>query len=150
MSFIKCNLPVHQVSNEIDKFFEWVIISIIDMQLLDTDSKNIYDKKSQSAKNKKYCAQRCLWSKKWISTISYLYFDAFLIKGVRLLERPFVFSDLTINSRFGSVVAHLDLDGEVSGSSPGHTKDFKVGTYYLSHKKLQLIPYTMDLQTKVV
>ena len=27
-------------------------------------------------------------------------------------------------SRFGSVVAHPDLDGEVSGSSPGHTKNF--------------------------
>ena len=27
-------------------------------------------------------------------------------------------------SRFGSVVAHPDLDGEVSGSSLGHTKDF--------------------------
>ena len=27
--------------------------------------------------------------------------------------------------KFGSVVAHSDLDGEVSGSSPGHTKDFK-------------------------
>ena len=32
-------------------------------------------------------------------------------------------------SRFGLVVAHPDLDGEVSGSSPGHTKDFKNGTY---------------------
>ena len=30
---------------------------------------------------------------------------------------------------FGSVVAHPDLDGEVSGSSPGHTKDLKNGTY---------------------
>ena len=29
-------------------------------------------------------------------------------------------------SRFGSVVAHPDLDGEVAGSSPGHTKDFKM------------------------
>ena len=25
-------------------------------------------------------------------------------------------------SRFGSVVAHPDMDGKVSGSSPGHTK----------------------------
>ena len=32
-------------------------------------------------------------------------------------------------SRFGSVVAHPDLNGEVSGSSPGHTKDFRNGTY---------------------
>ena len=32
-------------------------------------------------------------------------------------------------SRFGSVVAHPDLDGEVSGSSPGHTKVFKNVTY---------------------
>ena len=62
-------------------------------------------------------------------------------------------------SRFGSVVAQPDLDGEVSGSSPGHTKDFKNGTYCssacachneLRHKKEQLISYTMDLQTKVV
>ena len=29
-------------------------------------------------------------------------------------------------SRFGSVVAHLDLDGEVSGSSPGQIKDSKM------------------------
>ena len=34
-----------------------------------------------------------------------------------------------LHSRFGSVVAHPVLDGEVSGSSPGHTKDFKNGTY---------------------
>jgi hypothetical protein len=33
-----------------------------------------------------------------------------------------------IPSRFGSVVAHPDLDGEVSGSSPGHIKYFKNGT----------------------
>ena len=54
---------------------------------------------------------------------------------------------------------------EVSGSSPGHNKDFKNATHCysacaghnelekgecLSHKKTQLIPYTMDLQTKVV
>ena len=37
-----------------------------------------------------------------------------------------------IPSRFGSVVAHPDLDGEVSGSSLGHTKDLKNGTYYSS------------------
>ena len=30
------------------------------------------------------------------------------------------------SSRFGSVVAHPDLDGEGSGSSPGHTKKFKM------------------------
>ena len=29
-------------------------------------------------------------------------------------------------SRFGSVVAHLDLDGEVLGSSLSHTKDLKM------------------------
>ena len=28
-------------------------------------------------------------------------------------------------SRFGSVVANSDLDGEYLGLSPGHTKDFK-------------------------
>ena len=32
-------------------------------------------------------------------------------------------------SRFGSVVEHPDPDGEVSGSSPGHTKDFKNVTF---------------------
>jgi hypothetical protein len=57
--------------------------------------------------------------------------------------------------------------GEVLGSSPGHTKDFKNGTYcsspqpvlvimslikgnVLAIKKVQLIPYTIDLKTKVV
>ena len=42
---------------------------------------------------------------------------------------------LILNSRFGSVVAHPDLDGEVSGLSTSHTKDFKVGTYCLSLKR---------------
>ena len=32
-------------------------------------------------------------------------------------------------SRFSSVVAHLDLYGEILGSSPGNTKDFNNGTY---------------------
>ena len=32
-------------------------------------------------------------------------------------------------SRFGSVVAHSDLDREVSGSSLDHTKDFENCTY---------------------
>ena len=32
-------------------------------------------------------------------------------------------------SRFGSVVAHSDLDWEVLGLSPSHTKDLKNGTY---------------------
>ena len=31
--------------------------------------------------------------------------------------------------RFGSEVANPDLDGEVLGSSPGQTKDFKNNTY---------------------
>ena len=35
--------------------------------------------------------------------------------------------NLCIPSRFGSVVALLDLDGKVSGSSPGHTKGFNNG-----------------------
>ena len=30
------------------------------------------------------------------------------------------------NSRFRSVVEHPDLDGEISGSSPGHTNDFEM------------------------
>ena len=35
------------------------------------------------------------------------------------------------NQIFGSVLAQpsRNLDGEVSGSSPGHTNDFKHGTY---------------------
>jgi hypothetical protein len=39
-------------------------------------------------------------------------------------------SDLVFKapSRFCSVVAHPDLDWKVSGSNPGHTKDFKNGT----------------------
>ena len=32
-------------------------------------------------------------------------------------------------SRFGLELAHPDLDGEVSGSSPGHSKDLKNSTY---------------------
>ena len=40
-----------------------------------------------------------------------------------------VFVKVLLPSRFGSVVAHPDLDGEVS--SPGQTKDFKNGTYLL-------------------
>ena len=31
--------------------------------------------------------------------------------------------------KFGSVGAHPDLDGEVSGSSPGNTNDLKNGVY---------------------
>ena len=68
-------------------------------------------------------------------------------------------------SQFGSEVGYTDLGGEVSGSRLGHNNDFKNGTYcssacaghneikkgeYLSHKKAQRIPYTMDIQTKVV
>ena len=33
---------------------------------------------------------------------------------------------LHLPSRFGSVVAHPDLDGKVSGSSPGKTKTLKM------------------------
>ena len=36
---------------------------------------------------------------------------------------------LIVRTHFGSVVAHPDLYGEVSGSSPSLTKDFKNGTY---------------------
>ena len=35
---------------------------------------------------------------------------------------------------FGSVVADPDLDGEISGSSLGHTKDFTNGT---GHNELE-------------
>ena len=44
-------------------------------------------------------------------------------------------------SRCSSVLAHPDLGGEVSGSSPGHTKDYKNGTYctsaYTGHNELE-------------
>ena len=36
---------------------------------------------------------------------------------------------ISIPTRFDLVVAHPDLDWEASGSSPGHTNDFKIGTY---------------------
>ena len=46
--------------------------------------------------------------------------------GQKVLEKHSR-SSIFIPSRFGSILlgAHPDLDGEVSGSSPGHTKDFK-------------------------
>ena len=66
--------------------------------------------------------------------------------------------------RFGLVLAHPDW--EVSGSSPGHTKDLKMiftapqqpvlvimslsKGNVITIKKGLLITYTMDLQTKVV
>ena len=40
---------------------------------------------------------------------------------------PFM-TQIQIPSRFGAVVALSDLDKEVSGSSPGRTKDSKNGT----------------------
>ena len=40
-----------------------------------------------------------------------------------------VLLDVNEPSRFSSVVALPNLDGEVSGQSPGHTKDFKNGYY---------------------
>ena len=42
----------------------------------------------------------------------------------------FFFLYVVKTSRFGSVVANPNLNGEVSGSSPGHTNDFKIDTYY--------------------
>jgi hypothetical protein len=39
------------------------------------------------------------------------------------------FYDWYLPSRFGSVVAHPDVDGEVLGSSPVDIKDFKNGSY---------------------
>ena len=39
---------------------------------------------------------------------------------------------MIVPRRFGSVVVHLDLDVDISGSSPGYTKDFKNGTYFFS------------------
>ena len=85
----------------------------------------------------------------------------FSITSVRVVTVSFLLTE-QIPSRFGSVVSHPDLDGEVSGSSPGHIKVFKNGNYCssacadhneleygkcLNHKKAQLKPYTMDLQT---
>ena len=56
-----------------------------------------------------------------------------------------------------NVVEHPDLSGEVSSSSPAHTKDCKNGSYcssacagYNEQKNMQLILYTMDLRIKVV
>ena len=95
------------------------------------------------------------------------------LKGFKLISFGFLLYTNTYNfitwlpSRFGWVVAKSDLDGEVSGLSMNHTKVFKNGTYCssacpghnelyywecLSHKKAQLIPYTMDRapETKVV
>ena len=54
------------------------------------------------------------------STILLFHLILWLTSIILYIARP---------SRFGSVVAHLDLDWEVLGSSPGHTKDFKNGTY---------------------
>ena len=49
--------------------------------------------------------------------------------------------------RFCSVVAHPDQDGEVSGSSPGPTNDFKFESYIISCKDVntnQTVPnYTV-------
>ena len=66
-------------------------------------------------------------------------------------------------SRFGSVVAHPDLDWEVLASSPGKTKILKMVIIapqpvmvIMSFGKgnvlaiKRLILYTMDFQTKVV
>jgi hypothetical protein len=62
----------------------------------------------------------------------------FVAKIVRKRPHDFI---LRNPSRFGSVVAHPDLDGEVSGSRLGHTKNFKNGTYCSSasagHNKLE-------------
>ena len=48
----------------------------------------------------------------------------------------------TLPSKFGPAVVQPDQDGEVSGLSLGHTKDFKNGTYCSSacagHKVLEL------------
>ena len=44
------------------------------------------------------------------------------------IQKPFKL-EIYKPSRFGSVVAHPDLGGEVSGSSSGHTKDFNNGAY---------------------
>ena len=58
-----------------------------------------------------------------------------------------------------NIIAQTNLDEKESGSSRHHTNDFKNGPYCssastfhkdLNHKKAQLIPYTMDLHTKVV
>ena len=54
------------------------------------------------------------------------------ILAVRRLDINFNDFAGTRPSRFGSIVAHTDLDGEVSGSSPGHTKDFENGAYFSS------------------
>ena len=74
-----------------------------------------------------------------------------------LLPSSFLSADLW---KYNILLSLPDVDVEVSG----HTKDYN-GTYCssacaghneleqgqcLSHKKMQLIPYTIDLKTKVV
>ena len=78
------------------------------------------------------------------------------------LRKHFIlFYYVLIPSRFGSVVGHPNLDGQVSGSSLGHNKDLKNGTYSSSacagHNEHEYIKgaahtlyITMDIQTKVV
>ena len=36
---------------------------------------------------------------------------------------------MKVPGRFGSVVAHPEINGKVSGSNPDHTKDSKNSTY---------------------
>ena len=86
-----------------------------------------------------------------ISTFGYL-IHAHLMKSKPLYGN---------SSRIYSALEHLDLDGEVSSSSQGHTKDFQTGTTAgaghteleygecLNQEKAQFIPYTMNLHLKV-
>ena len=59
-------------------------------------------------------------------------------------------------SRFGSVVVHLDLDGEVSGSRWVIPKTLRMvltapqPVLVIMSLSKRGMPYTMDLQTKVV
>ena len=74
-----------------------------------------------------------------------------------ILQISVILHDI-ISRIYGSVVTHQDMDGEVTGSNPGYTNDFKNRTYcssacvvrnelekgeYLFLIKAQIIPYSM-------
>ena len=54
------------------------------------------------------------------------------------------FLSFLITTKFGSVVAHPDLDGEVSESSPCHTKDLKKNIILIAPQPVLVI---MSLST---
>ena len=71
----------------------------------------------------------------FLSRIPFIIFFAFLVKDVgiqsKIYEKYIIYSATGLLFYFlvSSEAAYLDLDGEVSGSSPSLTKDFKNGIY---------------------